>query len=83
MGFDATNHQLLMERSDLVDGNAALRTHFNAGLATKTVVNVYRIGLAVHHLKYLARTGVYTLFVANTLILVNNHFPHGSTSTLN
>jgi hypothetical protein len=71
------------KKSDFGNGDSAFRTYFNAGLATQTLVGVDGIGLATLHLKNLSRTGIYTLFITRTLIIIYNDFPHGTTSTMN
>jgi len=65
---------------NLSDGDGAFRTNLDAGFTSKTFVHVYRLGLAINHFIYLRRASIYTFFIPNALVLVDNNFPHNQTS---
>jgi len=67
-------------RSDFGNGDGAFRAHFNAGLATQTLVVMHGLGLAALHFEHLSGTSVYALFITGTFVFIYNDLPHGTTS---
>jgi hypothetical protein len=63
-------------KSDFGNRDGPLRANLDAGLATQALIGLYRLGLAVNQLIYLRGARVYTLFIANTFILINYDLPH-------
>jgi len=67
-------------RSDFGNGDCAFGANFDAGLATQALVGIYRLSLAILHLKNLRRASIDTFFITGTFIFINNDLPHDTTS---
>jgi len=61
---------------DFGNGDGTLGANFYAGLATKTFIRLYRLGLTVNHFINLCGTGIHTFLITDAFILINNNFPH-------
>lgn len=62
------------------NGDCALGADLNTGLATKTFIHLYRLGLAVDQFQNLCGARIYTFLITSTLIFVNNNFKHDFSS---